>query len=240
MNACIEVSHVSKKFGSKRVLDDISFTVETGEVFGLLGHNGAGKSTAIDCMLGLKEMEKGEVKLLGENPVKKRKSLFEHIGVQLQASSFQTNIKVYEICQEIASLYKKSTDYNELLTEFKLIDLKRQAVEKLSGGEKQKLAVVLALIPKPKVLFLDELTTGLDVVARRQVWQTLKTLKKNKMTILLTSHYMDEVEELCDRICILKSGKIVAIGSIEEVIKKSPYASLEEAYLWYLGEEVIK
>lgn len=240
MSACIKVSHVSKKFGSKQVLEDISFTVETGEVFGLLGHNGAGKSTAIDCMLGLKKMENGEVKLLGENPVKNRKSLFEQIGVQLQASSFQNNIKVYEICEEIASLYKETTDYNELLTEFKLIDLKRQAVEKLSGGEKQKLAVVLALIPKPKVLFLDELTTGLDVVARRQVWQTLKTLKKNKMTILLTSHYMDEVEELCDRICILKSGKIVAIGRIDEVMKLSPYESLEEAYLWHLGEEVTK
>lgn len=240
MSVCIKVSHVSKKFGSKQVLEDISFTVETGEVFGLLGHNGAGKSTAIDCMLGLKKMENGEVKLLGENPVKNRKSLFEQIGVQLQASSFQTNIKVYEICEEIASLYKETTDYNELLTEFKLIDLKRQAVEKLSGGEKQKLAVVLALIPKPKVLFLDELTTGLDVVARRQVWQTLKTLKKNKMTILLTSHYMDEVEELCDRICILKSGKIVAMGRIDEVMKLSPYESLEEAYLWHLGEEVTK
>lgn len=240
MNACIEVNQVSKKFGSKQVLKDISFTVETGEVFGLLGHNGAGKSTAIDCMLGLKKMENGEVKLLGENPVKTRKSLFEQIGVQLQASSFQTNIKVYEICEEIAALYKETTDYNELLTEFKLIDLKRQAVEKLSGGEKQKLAVVLALIPKPKVLFLDELTTGLDVVARRQVWQTLKALKKNKMTILLTSHYMDEVEELCDRICILKGGKIVVMGRIDEIIKMSPYESLEEAYLWHLGEEVTK
>lgn len=240
MNVCIEVSQISKKFGSKQVLEDISFTVETGEVFGLLGHNGAGKSTAIDCMLGLKKMENGEVKLLGKNPVKKRKSLFEQIGVQLQASSFQTNIKVFEICEEIASLYKETTDYNELLTEFKLIDLKRQAVEKLSGGEKQKLAVVLALIPKPKVLFLDELTTGLDVVARRQVWQTLKTLKKSKMTILLTSHYMDEVEELCDRICILKSGKMIAMGRVDEVIKLSPYKSLEDAYLWHLGEEVIK
>lgn len=237
MKSCIEVNHISKTFGNKKVLDDISFVVEEGEVFGLLGHNGAGKSTTMDCILGMKKSEKGEVNLLGQNPSKNRKNLFEQVGVQLQASSYQANIKVEEVCQEITALYKNTSNYQDLLTEFNLIDLKKQPVDKLSGGEKQKLSVILALIPNPKVLFLDELTTGLDVLARRQVWQTLKRLKKNNMTIFLTSHYMDEVEELCDRICILKQGKVVVIGQVKEVIEKSPYQSLEDAYLWYLGEE---
>lgn len=239
MKACIEISHATKVFGTRKVLDNISFAIEEGEVFGLIGHNGAGKSTTIDCLLGLKKLNEGEVKLLGENPVKARKTLFEQIGVQLQASNYQTNIKVYEVCEEIAALYQNPTDYKKLLEDFHLLELKKQPVDKLSGGEKQKLSVVLALIPGPKVLFLDELTTGLDVMARRQVWNTLKGLKKNKMTMLLTSHYMEEVEELCDRVCILNKGRIIAIGSVTQLIDKSPYANLEDAYLWYLEQEEI-
>ena len=137
-------------------------------------------------------------------------------------------------------LYKNPGNYHELLEQFGLSKCKAQYVSTLSGGEKQKLSVLLALLPKPDVIFLDELTTGLDTLARREVWNQLVKLKKVGVTIFLTSHYMDEVEALCDNICIIKEGKKVECGPVKTVIEKSPYDSLEDAYLWYMGEEVVK
>jgi ABC-2 type transport system ATP-binding protein len=238
MENMIEVSNLTKSFGVKTVVDNLSLIVSQGETFGLLGHNGAGKSTSIDCILGLKKFDAGKVKLLGLDPKKNRKKLFEQVGVQLQSSHYQQNIKVYELCEEMSALYENPRDYKELLEQFKLSEFAKQPVEKLSGGEKQKLSVLLTLIPNPKVLFLDELTTGLDTVARRDVWKLLIELKKQGVTILLTSHYMDEVELLCDRIVMLQHGKQVVSGTVDEVIKQSPYDTLEKAYLWYMGEEV--
>ena len=239
-NTCIQVSHLTKRYGTRTVVNDLSFTIEKGEVFGLLGHNGAGKSTTIDCILGLRRKNEGVVTLLGVDPVKRRKQLFERIGVQLQASSYQANIRVEEICEEIAALYQRPADYRELLQRFHLETFAKQPVEKLSGGERQKLSVLLALIPDPEIVFLDELTTGLDVEARREVWRILQELKEQGMTIMLTSHYMDEVESLCDRIAILKNGKMIAMGTVQEIIDRSPYERLEDAYLWYMGTETHK
>lgn len=240
MENMIEVSSLTKSFGTKTVVDQLSFFVKQGETFGLLGHNGAGKSTSIDCILGLKKLDSGEVKVLGMDPKKNRKKLFEQVGVQLQASHYQQNIRVSELCEEMSALYDNPQDYRLLLEQFKLLEFANHPVEKLSGGEKQKLSVLLTLIPNPIVLFLDELTTGLDTVARREVWKYLLNLKKQGTTILLTSHYMDEVELLCDRILILQNGKQVVAGTVEEVIKASPYNNLEKAYLWYMGEEIIE
>lgn len=240
MGNVIEVMHLEKHFGGKTAVKDLSFSVSKGEVFGLLGHNGAGKSTTIDCMLGLKSYSKGEVHILGMDPVKKRKVLFERVGVQLPHTSYQDKIKVGELCEENAVLYKNPGNYHELLEQFGLSKCKAQYVSTLSGGEKQKLSVLLALLPKPDVIFLDELTTGLDTLARREVWNQLVKLKKVGVTIFLTSHYMDEVEALCDNICIIKEGKKVECGPVKTVIEKSPYDSLEDAYLWYMGEEVVK
>jgi len=236
-NSCIEVSHLTKRYGTRAVVKDLSFVVEKGEVFGLLGHNGAGKSTTIDCILGLRKKNEGTVTLLGVDPMKKRKQLFDQIGVQLQASSYQANIRVGEICEEIAALYQKPTDYRVLLKQFHLETFAKQPVEKLSGGERQKLSVLLALIPNPKIVFLDELTTGLDVEARREVWCILRELKEQGITMMLTSHYMDEVESMCDRIGILRDGKMIAMGTIREIIDRSPYEQLEDAYLWYMEAE---
>ncbi len=234
----IEVSHLKKKFGSKVAVDDLSFTVQKGEVFGLLGHNGAGKTTTINCILGLKRHDGGNAKILGMEATKSRRQLFEKVGVQLQQSCYQDKIKVEELCEETAVLYKEPADYHELLEQFSLSQFKEQYVSSLSGGEKQKLSILLALIPQPEVVFLDELTTGLDTSARREVWKQLLVLKKRGLTILLTSHYMDEVEALCDRICIIKEGREIASGKVEALVAKSPYERLEEAYLWYMGEEV--
>ena len=142
-----------------------------------------------------------------------------------------------EACIEYASLYAAPADFRQLLESFGLNELRKSFVSKLSGGERQKLSVVLALIGNPEIVFLDELTTGLDVVARREVWRTLKHLKEQGLTIFLTTHYMEEAEALCDRVCIIKSGKKVAEGSLDEVVAAAGQNNLEEAYLFFMGEE---
>lgn len=235
---CIEVRNVSKSFACGKVVDELSLEVKEGESFGLLGHNGAGKSTTIEMILGLKKPDAGSTRIFNMDASKNRKKVFEKVGVQLQSSSYQEGLKVGEICEEYASLYKNPADYSKLLKQFGLHKLLKSPVMKLSGGERQKLSVVLALIGNPKVLFLDELTTGLDVAARREVWRTLKQLKDNGMTIFLTTHYMEEAENLCDTIALIKHGKKLVEGTVGEIIESTPYDNLEEAYLWYMGEEV--
>lgn len=181
----VSVSNLTKSFGSRRVVDAFSFTVKKGEVFALLGHNGAGKSTTIDLILGLKTPDGGTATILGMEAAKNRKQVFERVGVQLQSTQYQANITVEEACMEYASLYAHPADHHRLLEDFGLGALKKSFVSRLSGGERQKLSVVLALIGNPELVFLDELTTGLDVVARREVWRTLKQLKEQGMTIFL-------------------------------------------------------
>jgi ABC-2 type transport system ATP-binding protein len=207
-------------------------------VFGLLGANGAGKSTAIECILGTKTADSGQVAILSMNPREKRKKLFERVGVQFQEANYQDKITVEELCQETQSLYKMASDYQGLLKQFGLEDKLKSAVNELSGGQKQRLFIVLALIPNPEVVFLDELTTGLDTKARREVWKCLSHLKEKGLTVFLTSHFMDEVETLCDRIVILKRGKTIFNGTVQEAIAASPFEKLEDAYLWYTDEEV--
>ena len=233
----VSVRNLTKSFSGRRGVDDLSFDVQKGEVFALLGHNGAGKSTTIDLILGLKAPEAGSAKILGMDAAQNRKQVFERVGVQLQHTQYQTNITVEEACIEYASLYADPADYPKLLEQFGLGTLRKNFVSKLSGGERQKLSVVLALIGKPEIVFLDELTTGLDVVARREVWRTLKQLESQGLTIFLTTHYMEEAEALCDRVCIIKSGKKVAEGTIDEVIAVSGQNDLEDAYLFFMGEE---
>ena len=233
----VSVRNLEKSFSGRRVVDDLSFDVHKGEVFALLGHNGAGKSTTIDLILGLKAPDEGTARILGMDVVKHRKKVFERVGVQLQNTCYQPNITVEEACIEYASLYADPADYPQLLQQFGLDGLRRSFVSKLSGGERQKLSVVLALIGKPELVFLDELTTGLDVVARHEVWRTLRQLKAQGLTIFLTTHYMEEAEALCDRVCIIRSGRKVAEGTVGEVVAASGQRNLEEAYLFYMGEE---
>ena len=233
----IEVDGLTKSYDGRKVVDDLSFCVNKGEVFGLLGHNGAGKSTTIEMILGLKKPDAGSAKLFGMNASKNRKEVFARVGVQLQTCAYQTGIKVYELCEEYSALYSKPADYRELLDRFGLWGFRKSNVMKLSGGERQKLSIVLALLGNPDVIFMDELTTGLDVEARREVWKILVNLKKKGLTILLTTHYMEEAEKLCDNICIIKKGRIITKGSVESVINSTPHDNLEDAYLWYMNEE---
>ncbi|APC78778.1 ABC transporter ATP-binding protein [Clostridium botulinum] len=233
----IKVHNLYKSYGNVQVVKDISLTVKKGEVFGLLGANGAGKSTTIECILGTKNFDDGEVSILCMNPKKERKRLFQKVGVQFQESNYQDKITVKELCEITEVLYKNPLDFNKLLEQFHLQDKARKLVSELSGGEKQRLFIILALIPNPEVVFLDELTTGLDVKARRDVWKCLLNLKKQGLTIFLTSHFMDEVEVLCDKICILKNGVIDFYGTVEEAVALSPYEKFEDAYLWFVDEE---
>lgn len=234
---CIQVKNLTKSFSGRKVINDLSFEVNKGEVFALLGHNGAGKSTTIDLILGLKCPDEGNATILGMDAAKHRKKVFEKVGVQLQHTEYQNMMTVEEACIEYASLYKKPSDYKELLHSFGLSELKKSYINKLSGGEKQKLSVVLALIGNPEIVFLDELTTGLDVAARREVWRTLKHLKEKGLTIFLTTHYMEEAQALCDHVCIIKSGEKVIEGTIAEIVNASGKTDLEEAYLYFMGEE---
>ncbi|RCA11120.1 ABC transporter ATP-binding protein [Enterococcus durans] len=237
MNKVIEAKDLTMTLGGRKIIDHLSLAVNKGEVFGLLGPNGAGKTTTIETILGIKQPDHGSTHILSQDPRKSRRKLFEKVGVQLQSSSYQTNIKVGELCDEISSLYKQPRDYSELLQLFKLEKFEKQFVEKLSGGEKQKLSIVLALIPDPEIIFLDELTTGLDTEARRNVWQTLLRLKETNLTIFLTTHYMEEAELLCDRICLIKAGQIIVEGTVTQLLTESAQNNLEDAYLWYIKEE---
>lgn len=237
MNEIISVKQLSKSYGGLTAVQGLDLSVTQGTVFGLLGANGAGKSTTIECMLGTRKFDAGTVSILGMNPLLQRKRLFENVGVQLQEANYQDKVMVAELCEVTQSLYRNAADYGELLKQFGIFDKAKSMVKELSGGQRQKLFIVLALIPQPKVVFLDELTTGLDAKARREVWKILSDLKEKGLTIFLTSHFMDEVEALCDWVCILKKGKAVFYGTVEEAIAGSPYDKFEDAYLWYSDEE---
>lgn len=240
MEMTIRAEKLSKSYADVRALENVDILVRRGEVYGLLGANGAGKSTAIECMLGTRKPDGGDVSILGLDPGKDRKKLFERVGVQFQESSYQDRIRVGELCDVTRALYKHPLDYTQLLKQFGLSEKQKCLISELSGGLKQRLFIVLALIPDPEVVFLDELTTGLDAKARRDVWKCLSELKGKGMTILLTSHFMDEVEALCDTINILKKGKTVFCGTVQNAIASSPCGKFEDAYLWYTDEPEVR
>ncbi len=238
METTIEVKKLCKSYVHIKAVENVNISICRGEVFGLLGANGAGKSTTIECILGTKKHDSGTVSILGLNPQKEREKLFERVGVQFQEANYQDKIRVDELCEVTTSLYKTPLDYGALLKKFGLSEKRKSLVSELSGGQRQRLFIVLALIPNPEILFLDELTTGLDAKARRDVWKSLFELKDKGITILLTSHFMEEVEALCDKIMILKKGVSIFYGTVLEAIANSPCEKLEDAYLWYTDEEV--
>ena len=237
MSEAISTQGLTKTYGRKTALRDLSLSVERGTVFGLLGANGAGKSTAIECILGVRGMDAGQVRLLGQEPRHGRGALFQKIGVQFQEGDYEREIRVRELCEETACLYESPADWRALCCQFGIGDRLDAPVRSLSGGQRQRLFIVLALIPRPQLVFLDELTTGLDAKARRGVWKQLETLKAQGLTIFLTSHFMDEVEALCDKICILKKGNAVFQGSVEEAKRQCGCARFEDAYLMLADEE---
>lgn len=238
MEEVVKVESLTKAYGALPAVDHVSLSVKRGTAFGLLGANGAGKSTTIECILGTKRADSGNVSVLALDPRKDRRRLFQQVGVQFQECDYQPEIRVSELCEETACLYKSPADWRGLCEQFGIGDKTRSPVKSLSGGERQRLFIVLALIPKPQVVFLDELTTGLDARARRGVWKILKDLKDGGLTIFLTSHFMDEVEALCDEICILQKGRTVFYGTVAQAKEKSGCENFEDAYLKLSGEGI--
>lgn len=218
----VECEHVTKYYGKITAVNDVSFSIEEGEIFGLVGPNGAGKTTLIEMIESLRVPDSGSIKVLGYNPVKEARQLQEGIGVQLQSSSIQPNIKVKEAIILFASLYKKPLANPEvLLKRLSLEDKAYARYAKLSGGQKQRLAIALALVNNPPLLFFDEISTGLDPQARRNMWELVEDLRAQEKTIFLTTHYMEEAEELCDRVAVIDHGKIIALDSPQNLIKNA-------------------
>ncbi|GAA4937878.1 ABC transporter ATP-binding protein [Streptomonospora halophila] len=217
--AVIEVQEISKRYGDQTALRRVSFSVEEGEVFGILGPNGAGKTTAVECVEGLRRPDSGAVRVLGSDPLRQGSKLREHIGVQLQNTQLPENIKVWEALDLYASFYARPRDWRELLERWGLADKRGARFAKLSGGQKQRLFIALALVGNPKVAFLDELTTGLDPQARQTTWDLVKRVRAEGVTVILVSHFMDEVEELCDRAAVLDKGAVVALDTPQGLIE---------------------
>ena len=233
----LSVKNLSVTYGMKTAVDNISFDLKPGEVIGLLGANGAGKSSTIAAVLGVEKSNYEELTMLGKSPILHRKEVFQEVGVQFQDTNFQDKLTVREACEQWGSLYRQPADRTRLLHTFGLSGKENQLVNALSGGERQHLAVLLALISNPKLVFLDELTTGLDTRARRMLWKQLLAMKEKGLAMVLTSHYMDEVELLCDKILILKDGRTAFYGTIQEAIQASEKTTLEDTYLHFAGEE---
>jgi len=237
VESALSVKGLRKSYGSHQVLKGIDLEVVKGSIIGLLGHNGEGKSTTIECILGTRKPDAGEIHLLGKDPRDDRKELFQKVGVQFQQSAYEGRIKVKEVCQITHSLYNHSTNWPDLLSEFGLAAKANAYVADLSGGQQQKLSIILAVMNNPEFVFFDELTTGLDPKARRDIWKYIHSLKDRGITIFLTSHYMDEVENLCDNVALLKDGHIYSSGTVDELITQSGKRNMDEAYLHFLGEE---
>ncbi|MFG3437858.1 ABC transporter ATP-binding protein [Nonomuraea sp. NPDC047897] len=211
--AVIEVSGLTKRYAGQTVLDGVSFSVKEGEIFGILGPNGTGKTTTVECVEGLRRPDGGSVRVLGLDPAKDGRRLREVIGVQLQHTQLPENIKVWEALDLYASFYARPRDWRDLLEQWGLADKRDARFGKLSGGQKQRLFIALALVGGPKVAFLDELTTGLDPQARRATWEVIKQVRDSGVTVVLVSHFMDEVEELCDRVAVFDRGTVVAVDT---------------------------
>lgn len=207
----IEVAHLHKEYGATVAVDDVSFSVHPGEIFGILGRNGAGKTTAVECITGLRTADRGEISVLGLDPRRDRQELHERVGVQLQESAVPELMRVGEAVELYASFYREPADGRELIATLGLQDAQHTYFKHLSGGQKQRLSVVLALIGQPEIAVLDELTTGLDPEARRDTWRLIEGVRARGVTIVLVTHFMEEAERLCDRVALIDHGRVVAL-----------------------------
>lgn len=221
MDNIIEVKNLTKRYGEFTAVDGVSFEVRRGETFGILGPNGAGKTTTLEMMEGLKSITAGGVILDGHNVQAQTREVKSKIGVQLQSSSFFDGLNLVELLETFGSLYGRQVDAMQLLSQVQLTDKAKNQAKELSGGQKQRLSIAAALVNDPKVVFLDEPTTGLDPQARRNLWDLIRQIKETGKTIVLTTHYMDEAQILCDRIAIMDHSKIVALDTTPNLLKQS-------------------
>ena len=245
MAAIIEVRNLRKAYGETVAVDDVSFTVQEGEIFGILGPNGAGKTTTVECVEGLRTADRGEISVLGLDPWRDRAELTQQLGVQLQDSQMPDRLKVAEALDLYSSFYRAPADWRALLEVLGLADKAGTTFKKLSGGQKQRLSIALALVSNPRVAVLDELTTGLDPQARRDTWELIEGVRDRGVTIVLVSHFMEEADRLCDRVALIDSGRVVEVDTpaalaerveTEQRIQFRPSVPLDDALLASLPE----
>jgi ABC-2 type transport system ATP-binding protein len=209
----IEVSALHKRYGKKVAVEDVSFTVDQGEIFGIVGPNGAGKTTTVECIEGLRKPDGGFVRVLGLDPERDGAELRKRVGAQLQESELPDKLKVWEALELYASFYPRPAEWGRLLDSLGLAEKRNTRFGKLSGGQKQRLSIALALVGNPEVAILDELTTGLDPHARRETWDFIEGIRERGVTVVLVTHFMEEAERLCDRIAVVDSGRVIAIDT---------------------------
>lgn len=247
MKTMIEVKNLKKRYGDKQAVDGISFNVKKGEIFGILGPNGAGKTTTLEMMETLRPIDGGQVIIDGIDVVSDPDKIKYLIGVQPQAPAFQDKTKLTEVIEMFAAAYGEKVDVMEFLRDVELEEKANSYVEDLSGGQKQRLSITTALVHGPKVFFLDEPTTGLDPQARRHLWNMIEKVRDKGISVVMTTHYMDEAEILCDRIAVMDNGKIVAIDTpknlIQQLLKRGfskkqhvEQANLEDVFIDLTGK----
>ncbi len=248
-NTIISVTDLKKTYGSFEAVKGISFDVFEGEIFGLLGPNGAGKSTTLEIIETLREKTSGKVMVDGLDLDKAADGIKKIIGVQLQTSGYYPGLNLVELIQLFSGLYNRNTDAKELLHLVNLEDKAKNKFKELSGGQKQRFSIATTLINQPKIIFLDEPTTGLDPQARRNLWGLIKDIRSKGTTVIITTHYMDEAEQLCDRIAIMDEGKIIALASPDKMIddlvatgferpKQVKAANLEDVFIQLTGKDI--
>lgn len=211
----VEVKNLSLSYKNIKAINDVTFSVEPGEIVAIIGSNGSGKTSTVECIEGLKTPDSGKIEVFGLNPLLSRTKLYKKMGVQLQETTFPPRIKVDELCALFASFYENPADWNTLLRELNLEGKRKRFVNKLSGGEKQRLSILLSLMGRPRLLILDELTTGLDPEVRVNMWSSIKDIRTNGISVIMVSHYLDEVEALSDKILYLEKGNQKFFGTQE-------------------------
>lgn len=245
----VEVKNLKKRYGDKQAVDGVSFSVKKGEIFGILGPNGAGKTTTLEMMETLRPIDSGYVKIDGVDVAKEPQVIKHLIGVQPQSPAFQDKTRLTEIIELFAAAYGKKVDPMDFLRDVDLEDKAKSYYESLSGGQKQRLSITTALVNNPKVFFLDEPTTGLDPQARRHLWELIEKVRDKGISVIMTTHYMDEAEILCDRIAVMDNGKIVAIDTprnlISQLLKRGfkkkqevQQANLEDVFIDLTGKDL--
>lgn len=215
----IEVRYLVKQYTDVTAVNGVSFEIRKGEIFGMVGPNGAGKTTTIECIEGLRSPDEGNVQVLGLDPQRDGYDLRQRIGMQLQESALHPRLKVWEALDLFASFYRRAVGWHALLEQLGLTEKHNAPIAKLSGGQKQRLFIALALVNDPDLVFLDELTTGLDPQARRAMWDLVRSIRERGKTVFLTTHYMEEAERLCDRVAIIDQGQIVALDTPENLVR---------------------
>ncbi|MGP3971253.1 ABC transporter ATP-binding protein [Streptomyces sp. 6N223] len=218
MTAVVRCDELRKSYGELRAVDGVSFEVREGEIFGMIGPNGAGKTTLMECVEGLRVRDSGTVEVLGLDPERHTREVRERTGLQLQSSALPSRIKVGEALELFASFYRRPADWRAVLARLGLTEKASSYVEKLSGGQRQRVFIALALINNPEVVFVDEITTGLDPQARLAVWDVIRDIRDQGSTVFMTTHFMEEAERLCDRVAIVDKGRIVALDTVPGLI----------------------